>query len=119
MTNILTLDDIRAQAEAKFGATEIPLPDKKVCRLVSPMRLTKTQRAALTELTSGADKDEDSDSEADAEAQIVGIFRIAAETEAQAEGLLDALRNSEGDLDLALATIVVQSYMKAQQVGEA
>lgn len=118
MANTLTLDDIRAAAEAKFGATEIPLGDGAVCRLLSPVRMSKAKRAALVELTKSKGDEDDETAVDDTEETLVGVIKLAAETEEQANRLL-AFLTIEGEIDLGMASVVVESFLKAQQVGEA
>lgn len=104
------LDDIRAAAEAKYGATEIEIEDGKTVRLVNALRLTKDKRALISALEDDAPEGE----EKDQEEGLFDLIRIVAETPAQAELLLAAV----GD-DLAILAEIVETYSKGTQMGEA
>lgn len=103
-----TLDDIRTAAEAKYGATEIEVGNH-VVRLLNPLRLTKAKRDELGTIQSELEADD-----ADHEELMAKTVRIVAETETQADILLDAV----GD-DLALLAEIVNTYGEGTQAGEA
>lgn len=107
---MITLDSIRAAADAKYGATEIDLGNGTVVRLLNVLRLTAEKRAEVRALRSG---DADSD-ETDQVAMFHKMIRAIAETPAQAEALLTAV----GD-DLALLAQIVSEYAEGTQAGEA
>ncbi|GGN40157.1 hypothetical protein GCM10010109_68860 [Actinoplanes campanulatus] len=104
-----TLDSIREAAEAKYGSTDIELPNGSEVRLVNVLKLKKDKRAALIALQDGMREDG-----ADQEEMINEAFRLVAATPAQAEALIEAI---EGDLTVAAE--LFQRYVKGTQVGEA
>ena len=109
MANAITLDDIRAAAEAKYGSTDIELSDGVVVKLLNPLRMAKANREALQSLQEklGADG-------ADQEALLAEALSTVAESPAKAKKLLAAL----GD-DLGLLASVFETYSKGTQAGEA
>ena len=117
-----TLDDIRNAAEAKYGSTDIQVGDVLV-RLLNPLRLSKTNRAALmaTQKLLETKKEDSEDGaeveeveEVDQEETFHKIIVLVAETEFQAKALLDAI----GD-DLAQLASVFEMYSEGTQAGEA
>lgn len=103
-----TLDDIRAAAEAKYGATEINFGDD-VCRLLNPLRLAKEKRAQLLAIQDQLDG-EDADQE-----EVLGqAIRLVAESQPAANKLLKAVGS-----DLAILAEIFETYGKGTQVGEA
>lgn len=104
-----TLDDIRAAAEAKYGATEIDLGDALIVRLLNPLRLPKTKRDKLQGLQDSLNGDD-----VDQEQVLRDLIETTAETKAQAKALLIAC----GD-DLAMLVSVFEKYAKGTQAGEA
>lgn len=127
---VFTLDALRDATEAKYGHTHIE--DLGVV-LVNPLRLKKDKKKALKEhqervqkeqeeyekakeafeagkrKTAPAEPDEDEVFE-----QLAGIIRIVAETDAQAERLLEAV-----DGDVAFLSTVVSTWTEGTQSGEA
>lgn len=103
-----TLDDIRAAAENKYASTDITIGETKVV-LVNAIRLPKEKRAALLAIQ---DKLEEEGS--DQETVLSDAIRTIAETDAQADVLLDACGE-----DLAMLATIFETYGKATQVGEA
>lgn len=103
-----TLDDIRAAAEAKYGAMEIDLGDD-VVRLVNPLRLSKAKRDELTAINDRLEEEG-----VDQEAVFHDAIRLVAETPGQATKLLKAVGS-----DLAILAEVFENYGKTTQVGEA
>lgn len=117
-TTPVTLDTIRAAAEAKYGAYPIALSETEIVRLLNPLRLSKEKRAELSAIQgelSGVDAD---DTAAVAEVDQVDIFRrmilCVAENAKLAQKLLDLV----GD-DLAVLAEIVSGYSDGTQVGEA
>lgn len=103
-----TLDDIRAAAEAKYGATEINF-GSDICRLLNPLRLPKEKRAELLKFQDQLDG-EDADQE-----EVLGqAIRLVAESQPAANKLLKAVGS-----DLALLAQIFETYGKGTQVGEA
>lgn len=105
MASIMTLDQIRDAAEQKYGAKVIDLGDDKTVELKNPLRLSKDNRDAITELSP-----EDFD-------DVVDYFRAAFEAVAGKKGAAE-LCKALGD-DPALYATVFESYMQEAQVGEA
>ncbi|WP_405056964.1 phage tail assembly protein [Kribbella sp. NBC_01505] len=107
--NTFTLDDIRAAAEKKYGATNIPLGNGRVCKLLNPLRLSKENRAALM-----AKQDELESEDADQEAILSDSLKLVAENANDAKALLKELGG-----DLAMLAIVFEKYNESTQLGEA
>ncbi|QDP44220.1 tail assembly chaperone [Streptomyces phage Celia] len=102
-----TLDDIRAAAEAKYGATEIDLGDGNVCRLLNPLRLPKTKRDELTSLQDKLEEDG-----VDQEQVLGDAIKLVAESASAANELLKAVGG-----DLAVLAQIFETYGKGTQVG--
>ena len=98
----ITLADIQAAADKKYGPLVVDLGDKKV-ELVNPIRLSKEKRDRLTTL----------DEETDVDKKLASIVRLAC-TPQDAKALLAAVGN-----DLASLAEIVTEWSKAAQVGEA
>lgn len=109
MANAITLDDIRAAAEAKYGSTDISIDNGEIVRLLNPLRLPKEKRAEL-----GTLQDKLGEDDADQEALLSGALALVAESAPKAAKLLKALGG-----DLALLASVFEAYSKGAQVGEA
>jgi hypothetical protein len=107
-----TLDDIRAAAEAKYGSTDITLPDGFVVRLLNPLRLPKDNRTALLALQEA--EAEEGTQEKDQEEMLRESIRLVADTATGAERLIEHC----GD-DLTMLAIVFEKYGEGSQVGEA
>ncbi|MFD7259319.1 phage tail assembly protein [Streptomyces sp. NPDC059874] len=103
-----TLDDIRAAAEAKYGATEINFGDD-VCRLLNPLRLPKEKRAELLAIQDQLDGED-----ADQEEVLVQAIRLVAESQAAANKLLKVVGS-----DLAILAQIFETYGQGTQAGEA
>lgn len=103
----ITLDDIRAGADAKYAAFDIELPDRTVT-LLNPLRMSKAERKHLTELLNGLSESEDQ------EGAIDEVILAVADSKENGDALLAAL----GD-DLAKKMWVIEEYSKGAQVGEA
>lgn len=108
MSNKITLDDIRAAAEAQYGALEIEVGGTTV-RLLNLLRLSRKNRDALV-----AVQDKLSADGADQEALLKEAITLVAETPAQARALLKEV----GD-DLAVLATIFQRYVEGTQAGEA
>lgn len=111
MSNTVSLDDIRAAAEAKYGSTDITLSDGQVVKLLNPLRLSKEKRAKLTELSKENEGSENID---DTQEQLEGTIRLVAERAVLAEQLLEEVGG-----DLAVLATILESYNEGAQVGEA
>lgn len=108
MSTPMTLDDIRAAAEAKYGSLDIQLPDVTV-KLLNPLRMTKKNRDALMAIQTRLGEDD-----ADQEALLKEALNLVAENGPQAKALLKAV----GD-DLASLAVIFERYVEGTQAGEA
>lgn len=108
MSNMLTLDDIRAAAEAKYGSLDIKLADVTV-RLLNPLRMSKKNRDALMAVQERLGEDN-----VDQEALIKEALTLVAENGPQAKALLKEI----GD-DLAAMATTFERYVGGTQAGEA
>lgn len=113
MATKVTLDDIRAAAEAKYGSFDIELGEGRTLIMRNPLRLTKAERAELGDLQSDVNKDDETES-ADQEEVFAKIITLVAANKATAEEFLAAV----GD-DLTVLVETIQGYQKAAQMGEA
>jgi hypothetical protein len=109
MSTSFSLDDIRAAAEAKYGSTEIDLPDGTVVSLVNPLRLPKLKRDALSAIGERLEGEDVDQAEVFADA-----IRIAASNAVAAEKLIELCSG-----DLAILSEVFAAYTSGVQVGEA
>jgi hypothetical protein len=113
-----TLDDIRAAAEAKYGATEITDGAEVIARLVNPLRLSSVKRAALKAAQEGLNAAQDREGGEDSTDVVIAHLRDAiravAETEAQAARLLSLA----GD-DAAVLVSIFETYNKHEALPEA
>lgn len=102
------LDDIRAAAEAKFGHTDIELPDGQVVRLLNALQLPKEKRDLLTKSQDDGDEDRD-------QVEVFqNMIRIVARSDHEAEKLI----NAAGD-NVAFLVGIFDAYGKSTQLGEA
>lgn len=110
----ITLDSIRAAADAKYGSFDIELTDGSVTKLLNPLRLHEDARAEL-KVVSGllANSTEDTES-VDQVDLFQRAIRCVAETPAQAEALLTAVGR-----DLAILAEIFAGYGEGTQAGEA
>jgi hypothetical protein len=106
-----SLDDIRAAADAKYGATEIVVDADTTVRLINPLRLAKADRDALLSVQDRlTDESEDVD-QADVFAQAI---RTVADNKSAADKLIEAIGG-----DLAILAEVFRAYTEGASVGEA
>ncbi|MEU7905890.1 phage tail assembly protein [Actinoplanes sp. NPDC049118] len=105
----LTLDTIRAAAEAKYGSTDIDLGDGTVVRLLNPLRMAKANRTALLATQEKLRADD-----ADQEELLSEALTLVAETPAKAKRLLAAIGG-----DLAVLAEIFTAYTEGTQAGEA
>ncbi|MEU7570332.1 phage tail assembly protein [Micromonospora sp. NPDC049240] len=108
MSNTVSLDDIRAAAEAKYGSLDIPLGSLTV-RLLNPLRLSKKNRDALTSVQNRLDEDG-----ADQEVLLREALTVIAEHPTQAKALLKEIGE-----DLAVMATIFERYAAGTQAGEA
>lgn len=98
----ITLADIQAAADRKYGPLVVDLGDRKV-ELVNPIRLSKEKRDKLTSI----------DDQTDVDKKLAAIVRLAC-SPADAKALLAAVGS-----DLAALAEIVSQWTQAAQVGEA
>lgn len=115
----ITLDSIRAAAEAKYGSYVI---EDLGVTLLNPIRLPRERRDELIALSSDISKDDEEETEeASSEAQekqLTKIIELVAATPEQANKLI-AWVSTEGYIDLGILEVIVSGYMESQKVGEA
>lgn len=102
----LTLDSIRDAADKKYGSLEVDLGDK-VVELKNPLRLSKEDRARLSDLKQPEDDD------ADPLDYFGALYEILA-GKAGAKALLEALGE-----DIPLHMEVVSNLNSETELGEA
>lgn len=133
MATKITLDSIREAAEVKFGSTEIELGAGNVVRLLSPIRMGEAQRAALVAASDSGEPEVGEDGEpverettmAETVQRFQDILRAGVSDwtpggeSPSAKALLSALALPNGEPDVATLLVVVEGYLKDQQVGEA
>lgn len=105
MSNV-TLADIKAAADAKFGATVIEITDDTSVTLVNALRLSKEKRKEMSATQS--------DDDADIVDRMEKLIRIVAKTEAQGDALVEAAGH-----DAAILIEIVTAYTGGTQTGEA
>lgn len=107
----ITLDSIRASIEEKYAAFEI---EDIGLSLTNPLRLPKADRAELLKFDERLDEVDDPNEQI---ALMGDLISLVAKDKVAARAFLKSLQGDD-DADVILLE-VVQSYMKAQQVGEA
>ena len=101
-----SLDDIRAAAEKKYGATVIDLDDGASITLLNPLRVSKENREELLAL----EKEEDLDVE--------DSTKRALELMVKSPGDYKRLITNFGD-DLGMLATIMETHTASSQVGEA
>ena len=101
----ITLKEIRAAADKKYGSFDIELADGTEVQLLNPLRLSAESRAKLEALQDKEDADENT---------FIETLTALAATPAQAKKLLKEV----GD-DLAVMAEIIESYSKETEAGEA
>lgn len=109
MSTPVTLDSIRAAAEAKYASFDIAYAEGKVARLQNAVRLSKEVRDKLAGF--GAAMNEEG---ADQEAILADVLSDLCGGGKTAKEFLAALGG-----DLGVLMEVFSAYSKATQVGEA
>ena len=109
-----TLADIKAAAEAKFGATTIALSETESVELVNAIRLPKEKRKQLTEIQSKISSKEEGAEDRDIVDLFEALIRLVAKTPAEGEKLVEACEH-----DAAYLNEAVSRWAKGTQVGEA
>jgi hypothetical protein len=109
----ISLDQIKADIEAKYAPVVIDLGDASVT-LTQVLRLSKAKRAALVAAEKERDTDGDGFDEEGTVEYLRTVLRLVATDRDEAEYLIEAL----GD-DLVLLTEVVTAWREGTQAGEA
>lgn len=114
----MTLDELRADVERKYGDFVLALSDGTPVNLRAGMRLPKEDRVALRELQRRYSELSEADEGGDREDELVDI--VAGQIEVISDDAENARRlvSEIGD-DLALLMSVMTAYMEATQPGEA
>ena len=106
-----SLDDIRAAADAKYGAVEIVVDADTTVRLINPLRLAKDDRTALLSVQ---DRLSAEDEDVDQVQVFADAIRTVAENKPAADKLIEAIGG-----DLAILAEVFRTYTEGVSVGEA
>ena len=107
-----TLDDIRAAADKKYGATEIIISDDITVNLVNPLRLKKKDREALVAVQDKLSGE--GDEQTDHLELLSEAIMIVADDKGAAQILLDTVGE-----DLALIAQIFSTYIDGTSAGEA
>lgn len=105
MTSALTLDDIRAAADKKYGSYPVTVDDGGEIALTNPLRMKKEVRDELTKL-----KSDDFD-------DIIDYFE-ATFAKASSEAEAKRIRKAFGE-DPALYATLFELYSDGVELGEA
>lgn len=106
-----SLDDIRAAADAKYGATEIRVDADTVVKLINPLRLAKADRDSLLSIQDRLTVDGEDVDQAEVFADAI---RTVADNKPAADKLIEAIGG-----DLAILSEVFRTYTEGASVGEA
>lgn len=108
-TNAISLDAIRADAERKYGSTDVALSDGSTVKLLNALRLPKQTRNTIRDLQGKLREDG-----ADQEALLEEVLSLVASSPARAKALMDEI-----DGDLAVLVAVFERYSEGTSAGEA
>ena len=108
MSNVISLDDIRAAADKKYASVPIDFGTGTV-ELVNPLRLSQEERDILTSIQEAL-----GEPGADQVALLSDALTTVAGDKKAIKGLLAAIAG-----DLALLAGVFESYQDGVQAGEA
>ena len=106
MTSAIDLDFIRNAADKKYGAFEVNVGEGDPVALTNPLRMSKENRKALTEL--------DQEGYEDHIDFFTDVFSLAS-SKSEAKRIRAAL----GDEDVALYATLFELYTKGVELGEA
>ncbi|AVJ51281.1 tail assembly chaperone [Mycobacterium phage Ruotula] len=121
MTNVFSLDTAREEADRKFGAPfPVAIDKDTTVHLRSVLRLNKSDREkvqkaveVIQSVNEKNESDQESVTEKDVERFNAAIFEVLTLVAGKdSKALLDAL-----DGDYAVATLVLNAYMEASQMG--
>ncbi|AGK87503.1 tail assembly chaperone [Mycobacterium phage HINdeR] len=118
MSNVFTLDAIKAEARKKFAPVTIGLSDDTNVELTSFIKLSKEDRKTVKGLLESLNDIEDEDESDEAldvvEETISKIFSLVANKPSK---LLRALEDDEREVKLATMTKILQAWLEQAQVG--
>jgi len=115
MANTVTLDSIRAAANAKYGSYDIAVDESTTVKLRNPLRLSKDERATLRELQERINAEPEEGQEAEDQGDLMAeAIRLVADHKPSANKMLREI----GD-DLAVLVQIFEGYIEGAQVGEA
>jgi len=123
MTNTLTLDDIRREAERRYAPVEIELTDGSTVELKPLLKLKKLEREEVSKiLTELGDLEADEDEVDDEEIgdlicdAVAKIFRMVCD---KPKRLLAELDHEDPEIKASMYTSVLNQWIGVTQVGEA
>jgi len=121
MTNILSLDQLRADIEREFAPVKVALSDGTEVTLRNLLRLPKKERekivTLLNTLDGFSDANEDTD-ESELLEQTLGVAHQILHTLSDSAAKGKQLVKELGD-DMVLVMKVLEAWMEATQPGEA
>ena len=109
MTNVFTLDSLRAEADKEFSPFKLPLSDGTSVTLRNFLRLNEKTRDAVLAAVEGLNSDGDIKEKISSATKIVELV-----SDANGKKLI-----KEIDGDLALLLQVIKVWMGETQLGEA
>lgn len=116
MSNVYTLDTLRADLDNKFAPVEIDLGKGSPVVLRNLMRLSSTDRKAVMDAVAIVQKPREEGEAQDVDALMDGIKTVLSRVAADNRG--KALTDAIGD-DLGLAMHLMELWSEATQPGEA
>lgn len=105
----VTLADIQAAADRKYGPYVIDMGNGSSVTLLNALRLPQEKRVALMKLQDLQEEDAENIG-----AHLEEMVRLTAKTKADADRLIRAVGG-----DLALLAEILEGYGKASELGEA
>lgn len=108
MPNV-TLADIQAAADAKYGPYVIDMGDGQTCTLLNALRLPKDKRREVMKLQDLQEEDAEN-----VDDHLMRMVELTAKSKGDATRLLRAVGT-----DLALLAEILEGYGKASELGEA
>lgn len=110
----ITLNSIRESIEQKYAPLEIEVDDKTTVRLIPPLRLPDADLQRIQDIAEASEREDDEDNVSKITDQLQEIVMLAADDKATAKRLIEAVSG-----DRAILAEIVETYFKAQSVGEA
>lgn len=105
----VTLADIQAAADAKYGPYVIDMGDGQTCTLLNAFRLPKDKRKKVMAL-----QDLQAEDPENVDDHLMDMVRLTAKSTADSTRLLKAVGS-----DLGLLAEILDGYGKASELGEA